>query len=213
MPVSRCVFNVAVALSWGATLTCGVLAAEPCDRVRTGRVALIGGTYAATQAALLALRAGDWWQTPRTAFHFAARPSPSKGQDRLLHAAIGYQTSQVGFLAFRWACVPANTAAWLGAALGVAMSLPKEIGDGFHEQQGFDLPDMAWTAAGSVLPALHRTVPPTRALVAKGFYWPSAEYRRRRGPLPQLENDYAGQRYYLAIQPGRLPGGGGPWPD
>jgi hypothetical protein len=28
-----------------------------------------------------------------------------------------------------------------------------------------------------------------------------------------VENDYAGQRYYLTIHPGATPGGAGPWPD
>ena len=64
------------------------------------------------------------------------------------------------------------------------------------------------------MPALHRTLPPSRSVLLKVWYWPSSEFRNRLpGALPQLENDYAGQRYFLAFNPGRLPGGAGPWPS
>ena len=59
-----------------------------------------------------------------------------------------------------------------------------------------------------------RTTPATRSVVFKIWYWPSSEFRNRTpGSLPSLENDYAGQRYFLAFNPGRLPGGAGSWPS
>ena len=64
--------------------------------------------------------------------------------------------------------------------------------------------DVAAAAAGALLPALHRTVPGSRVLALKVNWWPSAELRNRPpGGLPSLENDYAGQRYFLSIIPGR----------
>jgi hypothetical protein len=191
-----------------ATLALLVLAspleAAPCPEGRAGRLAALTAGYALAEGAALAARQGDWWTTPRTGFYTVWDASPSAGQDRLLHAAIGYQVSQAGRAAFRWACVSEPGAAWLGAALGVAVALPKEIGDGFHEQKGFSLPDMLWTAAGSALPAAQRTWQWAGALALKGNYWPSQEYRNRTGTQPQLESDYAGQRYYLAVAPSRL---------
>lgn len=208
------VFNFALPLATVAWLTAPAgLVAQACDGVRADRMAVILGGYAVAEAGAIALRHGDWWTTPTTSFHFDAQVSPSASQDKLLHATIGYQTSQVGRLAWRWACVRDPAAAWLGAALGVAIALPKEIGDGLHEGKGFDAPDMAWTAGGALLPALHAIVPPSRVLQLKVNYWPSRELRERTGNLPQLENDYAGQRYFLAIDPGLLSDGAGPWPD
>lgn len=170
----------------------------------------MAAAYTLGEAASIAIRHNDWWgAVPRTSFHFIAGGSPSKNQDALLHGAIAYQTSRLSYEAFRWACVNNQTAAWLGAAVGLAIELPKEIGDGFHN--GFSVPDMTAAVLGAALPAFHRVAPSSRIVTLKGFYWPSDEYRNRvPGALPQLENDYAGQRYYLSINPGR--GGSESWP-
>ncbi len=173
-----------------------------CSGVKGGRVGAIAGVFVAGEALAIGVRHNDWWTPPRRSFHVISRGSPSKGQDALLHGSISYQASQGSALAWDWACVPHTTAGWLGAALGFALGIPKEIGDGLH-QNGFSIPDMTWTAAGSLLPAFHRQWPATRAVQLKVFYWPSEEYRNRTGKYPQLENDYAGQRYFLSFNPGR----------
>ncbi len=200
-----------VAISLTAVAPAG---AQSCSQgAAAGRVALLAGGFAAAQAAVIAIRHDDWWQTPARSFHIVSGGSPSKGQDALIHGAIAYHVSQVGALAWDWTCVSRDAAAWLGAALGLAIGLPKEIGDGLHEDKGFSLDDFGAATIGALLPALHRTVPASRIIRLKLNYWPSAEFRNRSDGLPQLENDYAGQRYFLAITPGRLPGGAGPWPD
>lgn len=177
------------------------------------RLVAIGGGFAAAETAVVIARHDDWWTTPRTRFHFTSGGSASRGQDLWLHGTIAYQAAQAATLLFDWACVPRGTAGWLGAAFGVAVGLPKEIGDGLHADKGFALDDVGATAAGALLPALHRAAPVTKLVAVKVFYWPSGEYRNRAGGLPSLENDYAGQRFFFAIQPGALPRGGGPWPD
>ena len=107
---------------------------------------------------------------------------------------------------------PPGTAAWMGAALGFALELPKEIGDGLHQDKGFSGPDMLGALLGAVLPAARATWRPARLVSLKANYWPAAELRNRNGrPEPQLESDYAGQRYYLAFSPGAL-GRTAPWP-
>jgi hypothetical protein len=97
--------------------------------------------------------------------------------------------------------------------LGIAFSLPKEIGDGFQADKGFSAPDMLWSTAGAVLPAIHRSWPASEAVSLKVFYWPSQEFLDSGDALPDLENDYAGQRFFLTLHPGRIRGGAGPWPD
>ena len=188
--------------------------AQKCQSVNTGRVALIAGGFVAVQGTAIALRHNDWWPGPSTGFTVVSNDvSPSKGQDRLLHASIAYQVSQGGALAWDWACLPYKTAGWLGAALGIAFSLPKEIGDGFQADKGFSVPDMLWATTGAVLPAIHRSWPTSEAVSLKVFYWPSQEFLDSEDALPDLENDYAGQRFYLTLHPGRTKGGAGPWPD
>ena len=196
-------------LAVGATAT----GAQPCSRTSGPRVAALAAGLVAAEAAAITIRHSDWWEPPRRSFHFIWSGSPSKGQDGMLHMAIAYQASQLATLGWDWACISHKTAGWLGAITGIAVGIPKEVGDGFH-QNGFSGPDMLWTSAGALLPALHRQWPATRAVALKVFYWPSDEYRHRvAGGIPTLENDYAGQRYLLSLNPGRTPGGAGGWPD
>ncbi len=204
-------FNRAMLAMMAACSVAGAARAQACPEARALRLAVIGGLYTGAEVATLALRQDDWWTTPHTGFHVTWDNSPSAGQDRLLHAALGYHVSQAGAVAFRWACLAPVPAAWLGLGLGLAVGLPKEIGDGVHQQKGFSAPDILWTALGSALPAAHATWPASRAFALKVSYWPSDEYRNRTGPQPQLESDYAGQRYYLAIAPGELISDGA-WP-
>lgn len=210
MTEHRMHFNRAGALTALAIIAWSAPATAECPASRGPRAAVILGTYALGETAAIALRHNDWWQPPRRSFHTIWGGSPSKGQDGLLHAAITYQATQLAGIAWRWACVSEPAAAWLGAATGFALGLPKEIGDGLH-QNGFSGTDMMWTAFGAVVPALHRTWAPSRIAQLKVFYWPSDEYLNRVGALPQLENDYAGQRYFLSINPGRMPRANG-WP-
>ena len=187
-------------------------AVAQCTAPDGGRIAAILAGTGVSQVAVIAARHNDWWDTPRTGFHFAWGGSPSRGQDALLHSFIAYQLSDAGNLVWRWACVDRGTAAWLGAAWSIANALPKEIGDGLRVGKGFSGTDFSWTVAGAMLPALRQTVPVFQAVSFKAQYWPSDEYRNRSGNLPQLENDYAGQRYYLVINPGMIGHGKSGWP-
>lgn len=166
----------------------------------------IAGAFAVAEGTAIAIAHDTWWDTPSRSFHFQWGGTPSAGQDLLIHAAIGYRTARTSPAVFRWACFSPNTSAWLGAVLGVAVGLPKEIGDGLHEDKGFSGTDMLATVAGSLMPAAHATWGATRIVTLKTNYWPSDEYRNRVGGVPRLENDYAGQRYFLSINPSRMPG-------
>lgn len=196
----------------GLPVVAALLSAAPARAQRCpARALAIGAAFVGAQGLAVGLRHGDWWQSRPRGFHAVWGGSASAGQDLLLHGAISYQLSRGAAAAWDWACAGRVTAGWLGAATAVAMSLPKELGDGIHEN-GFSGTDMTWSALGAALPALHRQWPATRVAAIKAWYWPSREYRDRTGRLPQLENDYAGQRFYLSLNPARHRGAGG-WPD
>jgi len=209
MTAGRMQFNRWILTALSLVLAPGAAAAD-CPGSRGPRAGLMAGAYAAGETAAIVLRHDAWWRPPRRSFHASWGGSPSKEQDGLLHAAITYQATQVADIAWRWACVPAPAAAWLAAATGFALGLPKEIGDGLH-QNGFSGTDLTYSALGALLPALRRTWAPARMVQLKAYYWPSNEFRNRVGPLPELENDYAGQRYYLSVNPGRA-GRAAAWP-
>jgi hypothetical protein len=188
-----------------ATVVClGAMQAQAqCPRVAPDRAALVGLGGPTLSAALTLARRDTWWTTPAVPFHVVWDRSASAGQDRLLHAAIAYHGAALAGQAWKWACVSDGLAGWFGAATGIAMSLPKEIGDGVHQDKGFSAPDFLWSTAGAVLAGVHRSIPPTRTVSLKVGYWPSNEYRARTSGEPRLFTDYAGQRYFLSFNPGR----------
>ncbi len=211
MASRRAHFNRVAILTLAASLGARGARGAGCPAERSLRLAGIAGAYVAAEATAIALRHHDWWTTPTTGFYVTWDASANGGQDRLLHAAIGYHAAQAGAVAFQWACLNPAAAAWLGAAFGLAINLPKKIGDGFHQAKGFSLPDILSAAVGSAVPAVHYAWPPSRIFTLKVNYWPSQEFRNRQGLEPQLESDFAGQHYYLAIAPGEL-NGHDPWP-
>lgn len=197
---------MAIAGFWSiAAAVAAPLQAQECSRIRGGRAAAIGGVYVAGEALAAAFHPGDWWQGQPGSFKLSwtnAGGSPAAGQDYLLHVTATYEVSQAAALAWDWACASPMTAAWLGAATAFAAGLPKKIVDGFHAT-GFETAKNLANAAGALLPVVHRRWPATRAVSLKGWYWPSAEFRHRSGGEPNLASDYAGQRYYLSINPAR----------
>jgi hypothetical protein len=198
----------------GAWLCAAPARAQRCAGLRGGRVAVIGGTYAAGWALAAAFHPREWWQGHPGAFtlNWSEGPSPAVGQDYLLHVAASYQASQAAALAWEWACVAPGAAAWLGAATAFAVGLPKKVVDGFHPT-GFEVAKNLANGAGALLPVVHRTWPASRAVTLKGFYFPSAEYRNRAGGEPTSPlSDYGGQRYFLSVNPARQGVGVAWWP-
>lgn len=181
------------------------LAAQRCEGVRGARVAAIAGTYVGGWALAAAFHPAEWWKGRPGAFrlNWIAGASPSAGQDYLLHVGATYEASQAAALAWRWACVSPATAAWLGAATAFAVGLPKKVVDGFHDP-GFEVAKNVANAVGAALPAVHHRWPATRAVSLKGWYFPSREYLNRGGGEPTTPlSDYAGQRFYLSVNPAR----------
>lgn len=189
------------------------LPAQECGSIRPARAAALGAAYVAGEALLVIVRPADWWPGPPGPFRLNwvnGGGSPAAGQDYLLHVTASYQLSQGAALAWRWACASPGAAAWLGAATAFAAGLPKKVVDGFHPA-GFEVSKNLANAVGAVLPAVHQQWPATRMVALKAWYWPSAEFRAHAAGEPQLLSDYAGQRYYLSVNPARRPGAVG-WP-
>ena len=181
------------------------VAAQRCEGVRDARVAAIAGTYVGGWALAAAFHPAEWWKGRPGAFrlNWVAGASPSAGQDYLLHVGATYEASQAAALAWEWACVSPATAVWLGAATAFAVGLPKKVVDGFHDP-GFEVAKNVANAVGAVLPVVHRRWPATRTVTLKGWYFPSREYLNRGGGEPTNPlSDYAGQRFYLSVNPAR----------
>ena len=100
----------------------GVSTAQDCTDWSRPRVYGGGGAYVAGAAVTMDVRGGDWWRGESTgSFQVVWDGTPALGQDYLLRAYTAYQLSQVGGLAFRWACLSPRTSAWLGAGFAAAV--------------------------------------------------------------------------------------------
>ena len=154
-----------------------VSASQECSDWSRPRAYGVGGAYVAGAAITMAVRGGDWWRGASTgSFKVVWDGTQALGQDYLLRAYTAYQLSQVGGLAFRWACVSPRTSVWLGAGFAAAVWLPKEIGDGFYDK-GFSIADITASTIGALLPALRYENPVFAAIQYKMNYWPSSEIR------------------------------------
>ena len=163
----------------------------------------------------LASQAALGWRLPRPlpataasqeGFGFTFDRSPAVQQDRLLHAWIGYQVSQI--------TLALTDKPWLGLAAGVAIQIPKEIIDGASSARDFDFGDLLAAGLGAGIPWVRHELPILEPLSFKIWYWPSDEFRNRPpGTDPSITADYAGQRFFLTYAPGRVREKPDPWPN
>ncbi|MHC4711625.1 MAG: hypothetical protein ACYTA3_14835, partial [Planctomycetota bacterium] len=78
--------------------------AQACPDAKLKRSLTIVGGYVVLETAVIAIRRDDWWSDSTRSFHLTWQSSPSGGQDRLLHAYLSYEVSQLAALAWDWAC-------------------------------------------------------------------------------------------------------------
>ncbi len=189
------------------------LDAQHCERASPERVSLVASSFAVGGIALAAVQSSEWGAGRDTSFNFIWNGSRSGGQNHLLYANLAYTFSQGATLAWEWSCLSPAAAGWLGALVGFAVLLPKEITDGFSTA-GFSGLSAVSAALGAAMPAIHRSWRPLRAIAWKGTYWPSSEFIDGVAPsFPRVHQDYAGQRYFFALNPGLAYPGPGGWPD
>jgi len=121
--------------------------ADSLHRPRT-RLLLTGGAVA-YPAAMAGLWKAWYADYPLGRFHFFNDMSEWNQMDKAGHLFSSYQEARLGWNVSRWAGFSDRKASWIGFGLAQLVQTSFEVMDGFSEQWGFSLWDVAFNTVGT----------------------------------------------------------------
>jgi hypothetical protein len=163
---------------------------------------LVGGSvaYAGTMVGLYNL----WYKDDLTpSFHFVNDCNYWGGMDKLGHATTSYWIGRISYHALKWADVKEKHAVWYGGSAGLVFLTTVEIFDGFSNDWGASLCDMAANVAGAGLFIGQQLGWKEQRLLLKFSYHPT-EFPQYRPdalgstPIQRIIKDYNGQTFWLS---------------
>ena len=193
--------------------------------IRTGRLALVGGSAAVLRHVGFKYFDRAWYQGKK--LDHIRWINDWSGEtylnlDKGGHFMGGVFMAQSLTEALAWTGIPSRPAALLGTAASWAALLEIEMRDAHFDQWGFSIPDFAANTIGASVPLLHTFFPQTRVVRFKFSYHPSALYRNRRERtladrphVDHLIDDYEGMTFWMTLAPeGLFPDrAAARWPD
>ncbi len=143
---------------------------------------------------------------PRSSFHFYNDMGQWYDMDKTGHLLSSYTLSLAGIHLMKQAGMDNRRAAWAGGMYGPAFLSAIEILDGFSEEWGFSVPDMAFNLAGAALAVSQELLLNRQAARMKYSYHESglAQYRPDAlgSNLPEkMLKDYNGQTHWISVNP------------
>lgn len=145
-----------------------------------------------------------WYRDyPQSGFHFVNDLGAWKQIDKLGHITTSYYIGLIGYSSLRWSGVSEKKATWYGGMTGLVYLTTVEIMDGFSEQWGASLSDMAANTLGTALFISQQLTWHEQKFVLKFSFQssPYAQYNPAQlgSTLPQrILKDYNGQTYWLS---------------
>jgi hypothetical protein len=182
------------------------------------RLTTVAGTLTASALGLHLYQRQVWWaEEDRGRFRFHNDGGYALHLDKVGHAHGTYIQSLVIARALEWSGVSPGQAALAGSLGAFALQLNLEVHDGFNEQWGFDVMDVAANAVGAGFFYARERVPALQAIGPKFSYWPSDQFRAPRtgpatGQYPSPIDDYQGHTYWLSFRVADVLPEGAPWP-
>jgi hypothetical protein len=170
---------------------------EP-ERVNGWRVATLTGVSAGAALAVMETQRRRWWQERSPHFRVSNDWGYVRWADKLGHFYAAALQTRVYRTSFRWAGLPERQARLWGAVGGFTNQLYYEILDGYGPQWGFSPGDVLFNTLGVYFATAQADDPALDAFFFKASYWPSGW----EGKNPM--DDYAGQTYWLTINPHAL---------
>ena len=176
--------------------------ADSLNKSRRNAVYITEATLAT--AALIGLNELWYADYPRSSFKFTKDSDQWMQMDKFGHTFSSYYIGKMGMDALAWAGESKKNQLIYGATLGFAFLTAVEIMDGFSEQWGFSVGDMAANAVGTGL------------LIGQELLWEEQRIQMKfsfsRSPyaglfpeqlgsstLEQLLKDYNGQTYWASV--------------
>ena len=179
------------------------------QRVRLGRLAVIGGSAAAFHYLGFKYFDRAWYQGKKTnqiRWIYDWGGDTYVNLDKGGHFMGGAFMAQKLSEAYAWAGFTERMAALLGTTTSWAALLEVEMRDAYFDQWGFSVPDFIANTLGASLPVLHAFFPRTRALHFKWSYHPSHLYLNNndrsandRPYVDHLIDDYEGMTFWASL--------------
>lgn len=162
-----------------------------------------GGIVAGTATSLIMLNELWYKGYPRSSFHTFNDNDEWLLMDKIGHATTAYTVGYVGHNVLQWSGVEEKKALWYGGTMGLVYLTGIEMLDGFSEQWGFSVGDMAANTFGSAMYIGQELLWEEQRFRLKfsAHLSPYAQYRPNvlgSSFNERLLKDYNGQTYWLS---------------
>ncbi len=174
---------------------------QPNYKGRLLGVSITAGTlYAVGMTGLYHLWYADY---PQSSFHFFNDCGQWMSMDKIGHTTTSYWIGRIGYESLRWSGVERKKAIWYGGMWGLAFLTTVEIFDGFSEEWGASVCDMAANTLGAGIFIGQQLLWDDQPFTLK-YSFHQTEYAEYRPDLlgenfiQQMIKDYNGQTYWLS---------------
>ena len=156
--------------------------------------------YVGTMTGLYFLWYADY---PSSSFHFINDCGQWLSMDKIGHTTTSYWVGRIGYESLRWSGVDRKKAIWYGGTWGFVYLTSVEIFDGFSEEWGASVCDVAANTLGTAIFIGEQLLWDDQRFSLKFSFSPS-EYAQYRPDLlgssfaEQMLKDYNGQTYWLS---------------
>lgn len=189
------------------------------DSLKKNRVGWVAGTNALIGGGSVLLLNEIWYKDyPRSNLHFFNDGATWLQMDKVGHAYTAYQLCRAEHAAWRWAGMTNKNSALLSAGIVWSYQFSVEMLDGFSQEWGFSVPDLAANTAGIALFLSQQLwgFEKNQHVYLKYGYKNSGYAELRPNTLgatfpERLLKDYNAQSYWLSFSP-RLIINQKPWP-
>lgn len=140
---------------------------------------------------------------PKSDFHFINDNAQWMQMDKVGHLYSSYQIGRLGAEALNWSGAKQNKQLIYGASLGFVFLTAVEVLDGFSEEWGASMGDVAANASGTALYVSQELIWKEQRIIPK-FSFHTTQYPNYRPDLlgssiqEQMLKDYNGQTYWFS---------------
>ncbi len=140
---------------------------------------------------------------PKSEFHFFNDNGQWLSMDKVGHTVASYWIGRIGYESLRWSGVQRKKAIWYGGTWGLAYLTSVEIFDGFSEEWGASVGDLAANTLGTTIFIGQQLIFDDQPFTFKFSFHPTeyADYRPDllgESFIQQMLKDYNGQTYWLS---------------
>ncbi|MFY0629322.1 MAG: DUF2279 domain-containing protein [Flavobacteriaceae bacterium] len=174
---------------------------DTLNKSRRNTIAITEATLGG--ATLLALNQVWYADYPRSNFHFTNDNNQWKQLDKMGHVMTSYYVGKIGMELLDWSGVSKENQLIYGATLGFTFLTAVEVLDGFSQEWGFSLGDVAANAVGTGLLIGQEFLWNEQRITLKYSFHQTKYASIRPGTLgenfiQQALKDYNGQTYWLS---------------